>query len=102
MQHPRWGKRRLREVLAREHSEPPSEATVGRWLAAFLAKCPVCGGRDGVHNEAKHVAQEVLGHYLPAVRLPRRPRRTSSRSEAVRAAERIVRGVGRKDQPDPK
>lgn len=53
MRHPAWGRRRLHRELAKDGVQW-SEATVGRLLSIVRAGCPMCGGKDGRHAEAKH------------------------------------------------
>jgi hypothetical protein len=91
VEHPRWGRGRLHHALLQELGDAPSPATIGRWLALILLKCPVCKGRDGVHEMAFHLSSEDLRHFLPQPHLPRRNPRSTEKADAVREAARILR-----------
>jgi transposase-like protein len=93
LEHPRWGRRKLREALLLQHAEAPSEATIGRWLAEFVRSCPVCRGREGVHSAMLHALAENLSHFRAPLTLRKRRRRQgpSEKVAAVNAAELIIR-----------
>jgi transposase len=94
LDHPRWGRRKLREALLRSHPEAPSEASIGRWLAEFVRSCPICRGRDGNHSAASHAIAKDLTHYMPRLSLRSRRRRPTGLPQeklTVEAAEFIIR-----------
>ena len=96
--HPRWGRRRLRARLLAVHSDAPSEATVGRWLAEFLRRCPVCRGREGVHSEAIHLVQERFPVKLARLPIYGRRRGPTEKVLAVREVMSLLKKHRRKQR----
>jgi transposase-like protein len=95
LDHPHWGRGRVRQALQALRDDAPSEATIGRWLAEIRTRCPVCKGRNGTHQEITHVFQNALRHYLPAPSHRRKPVRASlSKPNTVAAAEKLLRRRG--------
>ncbi len=96
LKRPRWGRGRIWAALV-ANGRRYSPATVGRILGAVRARCPICKGRGGAHNEVDHLLRndmEAAGFRWPVtVPKPRRPHpsRSSGARQAVRQAEQIIR-----------
>ena len=89
--HPRWGRKRLRVQLLAVHDDAPSEAIVGRWLAEFVRRCPVCRGREGVHSELIHLAQESFPVRLARLPIYGRRKGPSDKVLAVREVMSLLK-----------
>jgi hypothetical protein len=97
MLHPRWGRGRVHEATAAQGSAL-SPATVGRILRVLNDRCPICSGRDGIHNRVSHLfARDLKDRALPPPRRPEQPPRPTglTKKEAVRSAERILKKARR-------
>ena len=56
LKRPQWGKGRIWAALV-ANGRRYSPATVGRILGAVRARCPICKGRGGAHEELLHLLQ---------------------------------------------
>jgi transposase len=93
MLHPRWGRGRVHQVMA-ALGRSLSPATVGRILRILDAGCPICSGRDGVHDRASHLlARNLAAKGVPPLMRPGKPPLTEK--GAVRSAERILKKARR-------
>ena len=100
LKHPRWGRARIWAALV-ANGRRYSPATVGRILGAVRARCPICKGRGGAHQELLHLLQhdfEAAGFRFPVtVPKPRRPHPSPSSGarQAIRQAEQIIQNTFR-------
>jgi transposase len=94
MLHPRWGRGRVHEVMAAQ-GRSLSPATVGRILRILDDGCPICSGRDGVHDRVNHLlARSLAAKGVPPLMRAEKPPLTEK--GAVRSAERILKKARRR------
>jgi transposase-like protein len=88
--HPRWSAVRLQQELRALRDDAPSAATIGRWLCVIRERCPLCGRKDGRHDEWTHLLKHDLRHYEPRIRLVK-PRGLSKRPAVAQVEKMIAR-----------
>ena len=68
MRYPRLGAGRLAIKMEEDFGAQWSRATVGRLLHRVNERCPICHGRQGVHDPGMHMLKRDLWRGAPSIR----------------------------------